>query len=80
LLIRTRKNCLSKFLSIANIKRMQTSADAIRACIQATGAQQRQIALASGIAGAAWTAWPDPIISVWAYVWERDGKRRWLRR
>jgi len=26
------------------------------------------------------TKYPDASLSAWAYVWERDGKRRWLRR
>jgi hypothetical protein len=30
--------------------------------------------------GALITGWPDPTISAWAWVWERDGKRAWPRK
>jgi hypothetical protein len=30
--------------------------------------------------GAIVTGWPDPTLSAWAWVWERDGKRAWPRR
>ena len=26
------------------------------------------------------TKYPDASLSAWAYVWARDGKRRWVRR